>query len=178
MKHKRRRGPWEQFRRICPLCITSFELQYIQSDHSYKWTAQSAVVTGSAAVLPSLPPCLCPFTRYSTCQHFTRLKPLCCPAALPRALHYTPTSSRPALPLCCVTRGGAVEGRCLLQLVMRSAVSTSLRLLCLLSQMKWRLEHAEFSCSGKQRQKSSPWNWNVGQLLLLLQTVSQTAQSH
>lgn len=33
----------------------------------------------------------------------------------------------PALPFCRVTEGGAVEGRCLLQLVIRSATSTSQR---------------------------------------------------
>lgn len=85
----------------------------------------SCTISGSECLCCCLPPS----TSCSTCQHFTQLKPLGCPAALPRALHNTPTSSRPTLPLCWVTRGGAVEGRCLLQLVMRSAVSTSQRLL-------------------------------------------------
>lgn len=58
----------------------------------------------------TLPVCLCPSTSCSTCQHFTQLQPLRCPATLPRTLHYTPTSSRPALHLCWVTQGGAVLG--------------------------------------------------------------------
>lgn len=95
------------------------EKQYFLFDRIYELTAQSA------AGLPSLP-CQCPSTSSSTCRHFTQLKPLCSPAALPRALHYAPTSSRPALPPCAGLPGvGPFEGRCLLQLVMRSAASAS-----------------------------------------------------
>lgn len=107
-----------------------FEFQYFRSDHSCKQTAQSAALT--AAVSPSFPPRLCPSTSLSTCQHFTHSSNHSAAPPLCQGLSTTHRQAAGRLSPCAgLPGGGAVEGRCPLQLVMRSVVSTSQRLLLL-----------------------------------------------